>query len=69
MTNSNEVANLDFNGDMVSTNGAIVGSVIVNWLTSVVQRIQDLLDVDLEKWATTEVEDEMYFPTGGCCGF
>ena len=63
-----EVTNLDLNGDMVSPNGAVGGNGIVNWLTSVIQRIRDILNVDLEKWEM-EGEEEFYFPTGGCCGF
>ncbi len=63
-----EAANLDWNGDTVSPNGAVGGSGIVNWLTGVIQRIRDFLDVDLEKWEM-EGEDEVYLPTGGCCGF
>ena len=69
MTTLNEVANMELSGDRVFPNRAVVGSGIVNWLTSIIQRIRDILDVDLEKWVTTEGEDEVYFPTGGCCGF
>ncbi len=67
MTNLNEVANLDWNGDMVTPNGAVVGSGIGNWLTTVIHRIWDILDVDWDKWVTREGEDGEYFPTGGCC--
>ncbi len=63
-----EVANLDWNGDTVSPNGALECSGIVNWLTSVIQRLRDILEVDLEKWEM-EGEGEVYLPTGGCCGF
>ena len=70
MTSLNEVVNVDWNGDMVSPNKADVGSGIVNWLTSVIHRIWDILDVDWDKWVTMEGEDEdFYYPTGGCCGF
>ncbi len=68
MTNLAEAANLVWKVDMVSPEIADAGSGIVNWLTSVIQRIRDILDVDLEKWEM-EGEDEVYFPTGGCCGF
>ena len=68
MTTLNEIANLDWKVDMVCPEIADAGSGIVNWLTSVIQRIRDILDVDLEKWEM-EGEDEVYLPTGGCCGF
>ncbi len=68
MTNLIELANLDWNGDTASSNGAVGGGGIVNWLNSVIQRIRDILVVDLEKWEM-EGEDEVYLPTGGCCGF
>ncbi len=68
MTILNEIANMELNGDQVSLNGAVVGSGIFNWLTSAIQRIRDILDIDLEKWEM-EGEDEVYLPTGGCCGF
>ena len=69
MTTLNDVANMDWNGDMVSPNGAAGGSGIVNWLTSVIHRIWDILDVDWDQWSTFEGDDGEYFPTGGCCGF
>ena len=64
MTNSNEAANMDRNGDMGSPNRAVVGSGIVTWLTTVIHRIWDILDVDLGKMGG---EDGDYYPTGGCC--
>ena len=73
MTTLNEVANLNWNGDMVSPNSAVVGRGIVNWLTSVIHRIWDIFNVDLDKWVTwdkrvtMEGEDGDYFATGGCC--
>ncbi len=68
MTTLNVVANMELNGDRVSLNGAVVGSGIFSWLTSAIQRVRDILDVDLEEWVE-EGEDEIYFPTGGCCSF
>ncbi len=69
MTCLNEVANMDWNGDLVSSNKTVEGTGIVNRLASVIQRIRDILDVDLDEWVKTEGEDEDYYPTGGCCGF
>ncbi len=69
MTSLNEVANMELNADRVFPNRATVGSGTFNWLTSAVQRVRDILDVDLDEWVTTGGEDEVYFPTGGCCGF
>ncbi len=69
MTNLNDVANLDWKVDMVSPEIADAGSGIVNWLTRVIHRIWDSLDVDWDKVVPMEGEDEDYFPTGGCCGF
>ena len=70
MTNLNEAANMDWNGDMVSPNRAVVGSGIATWLTSVIHRIWDILDVDLDKLDKLdkmEGEDGDYYPYGGCC--
>ncbi len=70
MTNLNEVANLDRNGDMASPNRAVVGSGIVDWLKTVIHRIWDILEADWDKrvaGVTREGEDGEYFPTGGCC--
>ena len=69
MTDLNEAANLDRNGDLFSPSRAVLGSGIVNWLTRVIHRIWDALDVDWDQWVTFEGDDGDYFPTGGCCGF
>ena len=69
MTSLNEVANMGLNADRVFLNRTAVGSGIFRWLTSAVQRVRDILDVDLDKWVTTGGEDEAYFSIGGCCGF
>ena len=70
MPNLNEVANLDWNGDMVSPKKAVAGSGIVSQLNSVIHRIWDILEADWDKrvaGVTREGEDGEYFPTGGCC--
>ena len=70
MTSLNEVANLDWKVDMVSPNRAVGGSGIVNWLTSGIHRIWDILDGDWGKaitGATMEGQDADYYPSGGCC--
>ena len=69
MTSLNEVANMELNAERVFPNRAAVGSGIFSWLNSAVQRVRDILDVDLDEWVTTGGEDEAYFSTGGCCGF
>ena len=69
MTNLNEAANMDWNDDMVCSNKTVGGGRTVNWAASVIQHVRDFLNVDLDEWVTTEGEDEVYFPTGGCCGF
>ena len=69
MTNLNDVANLDWKVDMVSPEIADAGSRIVDWLTRVIHRIWDNLDVDWEQWVPAECEEEDCFPTGGYCGF
>ena len=53
---------------MVSPNRAGVGSGIVNWLTTVIHRLRDILDVDVDsdQLENTEDEDGDYFPPCGC---
>lgn len=64
MTNLNEAANMDWNGGMASPNRAVLGSGIATWLSSVIHRISDILNVDVDKM---EGEDGDYYPTGGSC--
>jgi len=56
MTNLNE-SGKDWNGDIVSLNRAVVGSGMVNRLTTVIHRIWDIFNVDLDKRVTMEGED------------
>ena len=73
MTTLNEVASLDWNSGMVCPKGAVVGRGIANRLTSVIHRIWDIFNVDLDRWVTwdkgitMEGEDGDHFVTGGCC--
>ena len=64
MINLNEVANMDWNGGMVSPTGTFVGSRFVNWLTSVIHRMWDAVNLSVGE---LEGDDEDSYPTGGCC--
>ena len=74
MTNLSEVANMDWEVDLVFPNRAGAGSGIVNRLEIAIHRIWNILDADWNKWVTMEAEDGQgedanYYPAGGCCCF
>ena len=66
MTNLSEVANMDWKDDLVSPDKVVAGSGIVKWLTDVINRLRNIINVDLGQ---IEDEDTDYYPTGGCCCF
>ena len=66
MTSLSEVANLDWNGGIVSLNRADVGSGILKWLATVIHRLWDTINIDLGRIEDADPEND---PTGGCCSF
>ena len=68
MTNLNEAVNPDWNDERVSPDRAVGGSGIINWLTTVIHRLRDILDVDVDLDRLEKIEDEDgdYFPYCDC---
>ncbi len=64
MTNLSQGANMDWNEDKVCANTAVGGSGIVPWLTTVIHRIWDAINVN---GGQLPGEDGDYYHTGGCC--
>ena len=70
MTNLNEAVIPDWNDEMGSPNRAVGGGGIVNWLTTAIHRLRDILDedvdADLDQLKKIEDEDGDYFPACDC---